>query len=196
MFCENNHHHFLYLYIHIHQLIKQSSFSETPGPTMSKVLLYQDQIYRGFTPLLVLRGGCWRPPFTIILDNKIEANSSDRTRRTIFPYVNLHFIIDFNYAGHWSTENSHASCCSLYKQAEPKLHVPVIPTAELLQNNVKCSGFLRTPRHWVTLFSLPDRMDSSPLPPHFATWPASNHLPYEAILCLAGTEMTQSANQC
>lgn len=30
-------------------------------------------------------------------------------------------------------QNSHASCCCLYKQAEPKLRVPMIPTAKLLQ---------------------------------------------------------------
>ena len=59
----------------------------------------------------------------------------------------------------------------------------------------KCSGFLHMPWHWIALHSLPDRMESSPLPLPFATRPANNHLPYEAMLPLARPEISQSTDQ-
>lgn len=71
------------------------------------------------------------PLFTIILDNKIEENISDGTRRTTSP-LHFYLVIDFNYAGHQSMKNSHISCCCLCKEAEPKLRVPLIPVAKTL----------------------------------------------------------------
>lgn len=189
----------IYIYTHPHApiiktiLLFQKHFS---GPTTSEVSVYQDQGYWGLTLRLVLERDIQvtGPLFTIILDNKIEANTSDGTRRTTFPLlISILSQISIMLATEACRIHMLLAAASVNKQSQNCM----FPWSQQpsFHSCAKCLGFLRTPWRWVALLSLPDRMESSPLPTRFATRPANNHLPYEAILPLADQKFL-SADQC
>ena len=132
--------------------------------------------------------------FTIILENKIEANTSDGTRRTTFPLL-IYILpwISIMLATKARRIHMLLAAAPVNKQSQSR----AFPWSQqpTFRSCAKCLGFLRTPWRRVALLSLPDRMGSSPPPPHSATRPANNHLPYEAMLPLARPEISQSADQ-
>lgn len=131
-------HHFLrkgYINVHIYQLFKPTSFSRNTSlaPQHQRFWFIRTRD-TGLSPLLGIREGCLSNRTT--LHNHLKQQNSSkhpRWKKDDFLSVNSYFTIDFNYAAHWSMQSSLASCCCLQKKAEPKLHVPMIPTTKLSQ---------------------------------------------------------------